>query len=124
MRMLQIIGLPESAECILCKKYVDENGEELWVPKYSKRLRGYTVSLFYTDRVPLYEYVDEQLPPLKSDEYGNELSEPFSVKIIYYEELQAAPWSSGPNAYLRLVEASTGKVVAEWPTTDGFIDGS
>jgi hypothetical protein len=125
MRQMQMIGLnPKDSNSILYEKYVNEKGDEKLVLKYGKRLRGYSEPLFYDDRAPLFEYVIDK-PPVEFDEDGFSIGRPFAVKVVFYEEIQGVPWNSGPNVYLRLVEAETGKIVSEWPTTkDGCIEGS
>jgi len=119
VRCLQTIGLPPSAKEILYERFENEAGEVIWRSKYKARLCGYTGVLFYDDRCALHEYVNA-VPPVEWDEYyGMSIGGPFKVEVLYYEELQGAPWSSGPCAHLRLIDAKTKKVVAEWPETEG-----
>ena len=123
VRCLQVIGLPPSAKEILHERFESKTGEVVWRPKYKTRLCGYTEPLFYSDRCALHEYVNDK-PPVKWDEYyGMATGDPFQVEVLYYEELQGDPLSSGPCAHLRLIDAKTKEVVAAWPETkDGHID--
>lgn len=119
MRCLQVIGLPPSTKEILYERFESKTGEVIWHPKYKTRLRGYTEPLFYDGRCALHEYVNDKPPVEWNEYYGMVVGDPFKVEVLYYEELQGAPWSSGPCAHLRLIDAKTGEVVADWPETEG-----
>jgi len=118
-RSLQLIGLPESADEILYKKFIAEDGEVQLVPKYTKRLRGYTEPLFYDDRAPLYEYVNDTPPKVYNNDGFTE-GELFLIEVVYHETLQGAPWYSGPMAHMQLVETATGEIVASWPVDEKY----